>query len=490
MASTVKRYFAGFLAFWFAVFSVVFPVAANAAVYNATPTFTGRAWYVPAAGPLTSLGPVASIAVGLGRLNPWITAGMVGLSIYRFVVETQSLGTIGIVSDGQLFTPIPGWSNSNSPPATAASSGVTVETTATVSGWKIVGAQTYTGTDLETICRQAISGQTVTPQLRYHSIQTTFPYKCNTSYYPSTSLYGSYGTVSLTSVCPDSSWTLSGGVCSRSNAGCPSGYALVSGVCQLTDDPKVMWPSDGQPTYVPRVGDNGVYQWWPADRDPDQGTYPQANINQFLQSGDIFTDPYGNPVTQTVTPTTDGGYTIQQQIQHSPAGSGNTYTTTNNITVNKAGTVTNASTITNNGPITNVNTAGGAVQPLPTDYNREATQLAVKEDLDKLVAGTGARDSPDFAKDVEDKKTAMNKSITDITDAIPNDYAASKDNWFSWVWSPPVGECSPYEGNVHGNSVTWDICPYIAKTRDVIGWLFALYGAWIVYNQMFRKDES
>jgi len=158
MASTVKRYFAGFLAFWFAVFSVVFPVAANAAVYNATPTFTGRAWYVPAAGPLTSLGPVASIAVGLGRLNPWVTAGMVGLSMYRFVVETQSAGTIGIVSDGQLFTPIPGWSNSNSPPATAASSGVTVETTATVSGWKIVGAQTYTGTDLETICRQAISG--------------------------------------------------------------------------------------------------------------------------------------------------------------------------------------------------------------------------------------------------------------------------------------------------------------------------------------------
>lgn len=127
---------------------------------------------------------------------------------------------------------------------------------------------------------------------------------------------------------------------------------------------------------------------------------------------------------------------------------------------------------------------------MPTDYNREATQLAVKEDLDKLVAGTGARDSPDFAKDVEDKKTAMNKSITDITDAIPNDYAASKDNWFSWVWSPPVGECSPYEGNVHGNSVTWDICPYIAKTRDVIGWLFALYGFWTVHNQMFRKDES
>lgn len=143
MASTVKRYFAGFLAFWFAVFSVVFPVAANAAVYNATPTFTGRAWYVPAAGPLTSLGPVASIAVGLGRLNPWITAGMVGSSIYRFVVETQSAGSIGIVSDGQLFTPIPGWSNSNSPPATATGSTSTTEATLIPAGTSIPALRQY-----------------------------------------------------------------------------------------------------------------------------------------------------------------------------------------------------------------------------------------------------------------------------------------------------------------------------------------------------------
>jgi len=488
MASTVKRYFAGFLAFWFAVFSVVFPVAANAAVYNATPTFTGRAWYVPAAGPLTSLGPVASIAVGLGRLNPWITAGMVGLSIYRFVVETQSAGTIGIVSDGQLFTPIPGWSNSNSPPQTAAAgAGTTVPSTPTAGYCTDVNPRTC-GASVTQVCETLRANQTT----KAGTVATSLleGSKCTIGYYITVNLLENVYRISASTynACPAGS-TLSGTSC-VTTASCPSGYALTGDTCELTDSPKVQWPSDGQPTYVPRVGDNGVYQWWPSDRDPDQGTYPQANINQFLQSGDIFTDSYGNPVTQTVTPTTDGGYTIQQQIQHSPAGSGNTYTTTNNITVNKAGTVTNASTITNNGPITNVNTAGGAVQPLPTDYNREATQLALKEDLDKLVAGTGARDSPDFAKDVEDKKTAMDKGITDFTDAIPGQFAESKGNWFSWVWSPPVGQCSPYEGNIHGKSVTWNICPHIATARDVIGWLFALYGAWSVYNQMFRKDES
>jgi len=292
--------------------------------------------------------------------------------------------------------------------------------------------------------------------------------------------------------CPNGG-TLVNGTCTVDTV-CPEGYAAVSGACQLADPAAVKWPSDGQPTYVPRVGENGVYEWWPSDRDPDQGTYPQKNLNQYLRSGDVFTDPQGNPVTQTFTPTSDGGYVHTQQIQHTPAGSLNTYTTTNSYTVNNAGTVTNISTVTNNGPITNTtnNTTNNTtpVQPLPTDYNREATQAAIKEDLNKLVTGTGAASAPDFKKQVEDSKTKADSDLKEITDEIPDGYSSSKSNWFSWVWSPPVGVCTPYQASIHGQSVSWDICPYIANVRDVIGWLFALYGAWTVYNQMFKREDA
>lgn len=477
------------MAAWFGVFSVLLPVSASSATYNATPTFTGRAWYVPSAGAISGVGAVASVAIGLGKLNPWVNAGMIGLSLYHLAVQSQSSANIGIVAGNQLTTPIPGWANSDSPPLTAAPTATQSTTPATTtSGYCSRPLPATCGATMADVCETlrantvAKAGTTPTSSLVSNKCTITKILQA----YPLEDIYyidaGTYKT------CPAGA-TLSGSSC-VSDVSCPVGYALVSGGCTLTDEPKVQWPADGQPTYVPRVGDNGVYQWWPADRDPDQGTYPQGNINAALQSGDVFTDPFGNPVTQTVTPTNDGGYVFQQQMQHTPSGSGNTYTTTNTMTVNNAGTIINISTVTNAGDITTVKpSTAAAVQPLPTDYNREATQAAIKEDLNKMLTGAGAQDAPDFQKDFEDKKTAMDKGITDFTDALPGQFAESKGNWFSWVWSPPVGQCSPYEGNIHGKSVSWNICPHIATARDLIGWLFALYGAWVVYNQMFRKED-
>lgn len=522
MASTVKRLASGVLAVWFTVFSVVFPVTAHAVTYNAASNFTGRIWTVPFVGTgIAGSRIAASAATVITRANPWISGIAIGTALVQTVIELKTGGTIGLVSDGQLTTPIPGWGDSNSPPPIVAplSGSGTGTSTSTypaplginttpgqwVSPTGTIGDETFAcfsiysiytpGTDITlTEAGRAAYGST-TAKVR----NCASPTNPTASYIKQNYICPAGGVLSGVSLagancinaplCPTGTARLPSGVCGA-GVTCPPGYAVSGSSCSLTDSPPVQWPSDGQPTYVPRVGDNGVYQWWPSDRDPDQGTYPQANINAALQSGDVFSDPDGNPVTQSFTPNSDGGYTFTQSIQHSPAGSGNTYTTTNNYTVNKQGNVTNLSTVTHNGPITNVNSGSGPVQLLPTDYNREATQAAIKESINKLATGEGAQDAPDFKKDVEDKKTAMDKGITDFTDAIPGQFAESKGNWFSWVWSPPVGQCSPYEGNIHGKSVTWNICPHIATARDVIGWLFALYGAWTVYNQMFRKDES
>jgi viroplasmin and RNaseH domain-containing protein len=490
MASIVKRLASGVLALWFTIFTVVFPVTAHAVTYNAASNFTGRSWAVPFVGTGIAGTPIAAAAATvLTRASPWITGITIGTALVQTVIEMRNGGTIGIVAGNQLTTPIPGWGNSDTPPAVVASTGST--TTPTVTGYyveyKSDTSVTAVGATHVEACAAlwAKVGDAIKQLYGATAVDTSISTaSCRYTVGTSTRSFSLTGP-NRTDYCPIG--TLQGTQCVIGS--CPSGYAMTNGQCTLTDTPLVQWPSDGQPTYVPRVGDNGVYQWWPSDRDPDQGTYPQANINSALQSGDVFSDPDGNPVTQSFTPNSDGGYTFTQSIQHSPAGSGNTYTTTNSYTVNKQGNVTNISTVTHNGPITNVNSGSGPVQMLPTDYNREATQAAIKESINKLATGEGAQDAPDFKKDVEDKKTAMDKGITDFTDAIPGQFSETKGNWFSWVWSPPVGQCSPYSGSVHGKSITWNICPYIATARDVIGWLFALYGAWSVYNQMFRKED-
>jgi len=82
MASTVKRISAGVLAVWFSFWSVVFPVTANAAIYNAASNLTGKAWYVPGVG--TSAAGNRALAAGatmLGRANPWIAAITIGMPI-------------------------------------------------------------------------------------------------------------------------------------------------------------------------------------------------------------------------------------------------------------------------------------------------------------------------------------------------------------------------------------------------------------------------
>lgn len=491
MAFTAKRILSGFLALWFTAFSVLLPVASHAATYNASGNFTGRVWAVPLQGTGLAGAPIAAAAATiLTRANPWIAGISIGTALVQTLVEIKNGtpgSTVGLRTFGQLYPTIPGWENPNSPPLTVPpTTGTTTRVPASVAYVHSNCPKATGTTPLEACAAVTTCG--------YQVGRTATLVESSACHYYSASPYydSNWGTALGTLTCPEGG-TRSGNECLITST-CPSGYALTSGTCQLTDSPKVQWPSDGVATYVPRVGDNGVYSWWPSERDPDQGTYLPSNlqtpaaINQALQSPDIFTDPDGNAVTQSFTPTTDGGYQLRQSIQH--AGATQTYTTTNILTVNNAGNVTNISTVTNNGPITANNSGSAPAVVLPTDYSRESTQKAIQTDVNKLATGQGAQDAPDFKKDVEDKKTAMDKGITDFTDAIPGQFAESKGNWFSWVWSPPVGVCTPYQGSIHGKSVSWNICPYIANVRDVIGWLFALYGAWVVYNQMFKREDA
>jgi hypothetical protein len=106
------------------------------------------------------------------------------------------------------------------------------------------------------------------------------------------------------------------------------------------------------------------------------------------------------------------------------------------------------------------------------------------------VAGmdlSAAPTMPDQAARVGDAKKTSDDALKAAQDGVPVQYGTDKASFFSWVWTPPTASCAPFAGTMHGYSLSWDICPAIGNIRDVLGWLFALFGALSVYGNLFRR---
>lgn len=515
MVSTVKRFAMAVLAFWFAIWSVLLPVTVHAAVYDAASNIAGSKWYVPAVGTgVAGSRVLATAATALGRANPWIAALTIGTPIMKHILETRGGGEVVIAPTADSLPSPAGWPSADNPPVNAPPVGGTqvgnigdvIPATPPVSGVLVWfnGQTSVSYPTPDAACRSSSYfkfhtfvdvrnerqsyGQTIAecwglyngtgqPTLITQVIgnQSTL-YSCPSGYSVS-------GTNCVLSACPQGSSPLNGG-CYTSPT-CPVGYAMNHGdTCILAENAtnKVKWPAgtnDGARAYIPDPVNNG--QWMPHPRESNplpQGLSDSDIKSGLINAGQTYTkDAYGNPVSTTIIPNLSGGYTFNQQVQ--TTNNNQTSTTTNTYTTNVQGAVTNVSSVTNNGPITNV--SNNYTVDIPNDYNREATQL-------KIYTGEGAPDAPNHAQTVTQKVTDMNKSITDLLDPIADQYTSDKGKWFSWVWTPPVGQCEPITGSVHGKTVNWDLCPYVAKVRDVIGWIFAIFGAWVIYNEMFRRE--
>ncbi len=55
--------------------------------------------------------------------------------------------------------------------------------------------------------------------------------------------------------------------------------------------------------------------------------------------------------------------------------------------------------------------------------------------------------------------------------------------------SLPSASCTPSSKAVHGVSVSLDWCVYTEKLRELLAWLFAVFGAWSVYGQIFKEKS-
>lgn len=455
MGSCARRCWAWVTAVVWSAASVFFPVTVHAATYNAASNLTGRAWFVPATG--TGLAGTAIVATGatmLARANPWIGAIAVGTQLMRWALERKAGGNIQVIPR-DVVQPVngDGWVN-GVPPSQ-------IPTTLVYTwGGSIPGSDP----DLTTACLGRIASEYTAYRLL--SVNVSGP-SCNLQRISDGWLYS---------------------IVMQSSQGCVAGYTKSGTVCNLTNANLVVWPNDGVASVTPST-DGTTLVKHPRDADP----LPAApSIAEILNpTKDYAPDPFGNPASQTITPSATG-FQVDQRVQTTT--NGQTTTTINNFTVNNAGTVTNILTTTVPGPIelaspTAVPVTQGTSIQFPTDYNREATQQQAVQKLEDIKQGTGAAEAPNYQTDTNDKTSSMNQDIKDKADAIPGQYSGDKDHWFSWVWTPPIGSCSPWTSSIHGQAVVWDFCPWVAKIRDVLGYLLAVGSAVAVYGQLFKREE-
>jgi len=287
---------------------------------------------------------------------------------------------------------------------------------------------------------------------------------------------------------------------------CPVGEYVLNGVCVAGTMPLVpAADSDITASVAAKLASDSTFaaRVLNAARTDMQNSPGVAPVNSLAPSDlpiDVTAAPVTGPSTVVGTstvPNADGSTsttTTSQQSTVTPHPTGTTIadtnvkydvtTTTTNTTVNNVTNVTTITTTTDNHPANSPAPSAPTV-PFPTDYNREVTQQKIETEL----KGDGAPVLPDQKVLVDASKTANDTGIGQaVTDAKSEQL--DKSAWFSWVWTPPSGSCSPFAGTVHGYAISWDLCPTIANINSVIGWLFALLGAITTYGQLFRKGDD
>jgi hypothetical protein len=185
--------------------------------------------------------------------------------------------------------------------------------------------------------------------------------------------------------------------------------------------------------------------------------------------------------------------TTKQQTTVTPTTTGSTVsdskTTFPSVTTTTVSTVNNVSNVTTTNTTVTTTATPDVVQPqikIPTDYARQGTL----EQVEKDVNTDSATAMPDQTAIATAAKTKSDSDLQNLQTAAQNGVTADKSSIFSWVWSPPVGTCSfPSATLRSGAVINWDPCPTFNDFRDVINWLFALYGAIEIYGQIFRKGE-
>lgn len=442
--------------------------------------------------PSTGAQIFSAIASGIGRVNPWIAGASLGIEVAKMMWQTSD-GTIGVTTLGKKFVDGDPSVHVNSSAVgdvryalTGAPGGTTyvagIQPSGAVQGW-FDSVQ-----DPNNVC--TITGQTFglvgTPwadTVTYHCVQGQ---NGVANYFAEARCaFGNQPTYTQIGTDP-STW--------------------MSTVC--APDPDGGQASGGSKYWTPRpitMPDGSTQMGWESPSDPTV-----SNPNNMTPS-DTYAYPAQNGVQgqATATPNPDGGYTVQTyspEFTNPAAPTTQTGWTVQTMTVNNAGNVTNVTITTNNqsGPPNTHPPTVSAGTPTPTNsdgtpqtppanlqcgsLNCESTQQGIHTDTTAIkneLTAAGAPTLPDQAAAIATAKSDDLSSLNAAKDSITFDGSS----WTAWVWTPPAGTCeAPTASLSHGISVSFNYCPMVDNIKAALGWLFAIFASWHIWNVLFRRE--
>lgn len=432
----------------------VFP--AHAATYN-TAQINGK--YYPLTGVLNN--PAVGAAVELGTLaitkaNPWVAGIGTGLVVYKMLEELFP-GTFVAFRPGLVSESVPTWTN-NVPPATS----TTVQLNA-LKGYSRNGSG-FWGTTNE-VCVAANSGfhsQWISG-VRWGCYNSSNQYQ-GTSFdiSPSCKIPYDYPVNPGAAV----SYTVTGNAAFTCNTftGCPYGYSVSGSSCNLTNQNKVVYPSDGVSTYV--VGPDGKFQ--PDPRDPDT---PAASVSGISGSSSVTQKTTDGKQSSTTQANPDGSITHSTSNQYYDDLEGVLKDFKQSVTINNAGNVTNYSTSNNT-----VNVTNGETTPVnsdfPNDYNRESTQLELKDAVKNDIQAAN------------DAKTALgsgpNQPTYEVSELnLPNQesFQVAPTEGMEALLPVNSGSCVTYPLNLpYFTGLVLDPCDVIYQVRPLVDWAVIAFG--------------
>jgi len=370
-----KRLVAGLLV---AVLLPSFLISPAYAVTINTTQINGK--YYPLTGPLNN--PAVGVAVELGsamltKANPWVAGIGLGLTVYKIAQELFP-GQVVAFRPGLISEKVDTWP-SNQPPSTISPSTITQTSycAGIISGVGPIWADTpeQAGADCYAEVKSKVSQSWDASNPIFNNT-----FACGGGTHPGGRLELWYNNHTA---------LYCGNASTQNVLRCPSGYVLSGSNCNLSNASIVPYPSDGVSTYI----NDGAGKFMLDPRDPD---IPAANLSGLAGQSSVTQKSTDGKQSSTTTLNPDGSITHSTTNEYYDSTDASTHQFTQSFTINNSGAVISYSS---SNPVTQV--VNGVVTPVspsniqfPNDYNREATQQALKTAItDDIAAANAAKNS-------------------------------------------------------------------------------------------------
>lgn len=173
-------------------------------------------------------------------------------------------------------------------------------------------------------------------------------------------------------------------------------------------------------------------------------------------------------------------------------GSGSSTSTTSNTTTSTS------TTYSSGGNTTTTTTVSSGTPSIPnidiSSLNKEGTQQAIKSDLDSIKDDVKCTDcvvDPNqYNAQAQNSQTKTDDFLTTVSN-IPTETDNFKAMFLDASWIPDFHReaCTPLTGTIHGHTFTLDYCDGVSKLNELIGWLYALFGAWYLVSLVSYKVD-